>query len=551
MGAGPLIPGLTVASILSLGIAAVLVYIVRPLLFSPLSKIPTAHPTSRFCWLWIYYIRWAGLENTTLYHLHQAKGPILRLGPNELSINCYDEGVKTIYIGGFDKPEYYFNRFSAYGAANMVSMMHSKEHSVRRRMFANVFSKSKIFSCPSLRASATTIIFERLLPVFSSAAKAGRPVEIHSLTCAYALDLLQAYQFGMSLGSDFLRNRQTREWHLSQYFARIPHLFWISEFPTLVSVSGWLGMGIVPQHVTAARTGLEAWFLNKCDAAERLMATELELRVEDIPIVYVQGRRAFAKADQEFDEGERLPAGANQPQSASHRLEIASDMLDFNAATLETSGDALVYIYYELSRHRDMQERLRQELHTLSPSMSCDPSDQTCASQPPALPDPKDVDELPLLDAIIQETLRLYPAAEGGQPRVTPSPPCSLAGFENIPPGVRVQSSAYSLHRNPDVFPEPEAWRPARWLDASPAQRVEMKRWFWAFGSGSRMCIGNHLARYSIKYAVAAIYSNFTSGLEKKDFASPVVKADGSAVGERHNLYLRFRRVDHDCESMN
>jgi hypothetical protein len=50
------------------------------------------------------------------------------------------------------------------------------------------------------------------------------------------------------------------------------------------------------------------------------------------------------------------------------------------------------------------------------------------------------------------------------------------------------------LHRNEEVFQEPEMWRPERWLEATQDERDEMARWFWAFGSGGRMCIGNNLA---------------------------------------------------------
>lgn len=70
-----------------------------------------------------------------------------------------------------------------------------------------------------------------------------------------------------------------------------------------------------------------------------------------------------------------------------------------------------------------------------------------------------------------------------------------------LPPGVRVSAQAYSLHRNEDVFPDAERWDPERWLiDArkDPKQEQdrlkEMMRWFWAFGSGGRMCFGNHFA---------------------------------------------------------
>jgi hypothetical protein len=49
--------------------------------------------------------------------------------------------------------------------------------------------------------------------------------------------------------------------------------------------------------------------------------------------------------------------------------------------------------------------------------------------------------------------------------------------------------SPYSLHRNPAVFRDPLVFNPERWL-GDPKEVAEMKKWFWAFSSGGRMCIG-------------------------------------------------------------
>lgn len=96
-------------------------YIVYPAFLSPLSKMPAAHWTSHFLPLWISYIRYMNRENKTIFRLHQEKGPILRLGPNDLSVNCYEGGLKTVYTGGFPKNDFYANRFTNYGSV-LVSM---------------------------------------------------------------------------------------------------------------------------------------------------------------------------------------------------------------------------------------------------------------------------------------------------------------------------------------------------------------------------------------------------------------------------------------------
>lgn len=108
-----------------------------------------------------------------------------------------------------------------------------------------------------------------------------------------------------------------------------------------------------------------------------------------------------------------LPQIPSQPYP--HRIEIASEMLDHNTAALETSGVTLTYIHYLLACRPELQAQLREELLTLAPPILY-PSPGSC----PTLPDPKLLDDLPLLDAIVQETLRLYAPAPGSQPRATP-----------------------------------------------------------------------------------------------------------------------------------
>jgi cytochrome P450 len=76
------------------------------------------------------------------------------------------------------------------------------------------------------------------------------------------------------------------------------------------------------------------------------------------------------------------------------------------------------------------------------------------------------------------------PASE---PRALPLPTV-IEGY-TIPARTIVSVSPYSLHRHSEVFVEPLRFNPDRWLD--PSNNIaEMNKWFWAFSSGGRMCIG-------------------------------------------------------------
>jgi cytochrome P450 len=89
------------------------------------------------------------------------------------------------------------------------------------------------------------------------------------------------------------------------------------------------------------------------------------------------------------------------------------------------------------------------------------------------------------------ETLRLNASIPGPQPRISPAG-AFLNDYGPLPAGTRVSAQAYSLHRNEEIFPEPENWDPYRWTQGHGTS--EMMKWFWAFSSGGRMCIGSNLA---------------------------------------------------------
>jgi cytochrome P450 len=169
-------------------------------------------------------------------------------------------------------------------------------------------------------------------------------------------------------------------------------------------------------------------------------------------------------------------------------ISAASEIVDHLTAGFEEIGVSLMYIVQELCHHPKVQQRLRYELSNLAVI--------------DGLPDPRTLDALPLLTSIIYETLRLDTVHAGPQPRIVPPEGCKLeapnaAEEYEIPAGCRVSAQAYTLHRNADVFEQPHVWLPERWMMADELKLREMRRWFWAFSSGGRMCLGNNLAVHS------------------------------------------------------
>lgn len=105
----------TIVALLVLAGLAIYHLILYPAFLSPVSKIPSAHPTAAFSEAWILWIRYRKRNNRATLAAHQRYGPIVRMAPNELSINCVDGGIRTVYAGGFEKHDWYPRLFPSYG----------------------------------------------------------------------------------------------------------------------------------------------------------------------------------------------------------------------------------------------------------------------------------------------------------------------------------------------------------------------------------------------------------------------------------------------------
>jgi hypothetical protein len=109
------LPLVSLIALLALAGLVLYKFVLYPAYLSPLSKIPNAHPTAPFSEAWILWTRHNMRNNRATLVAHQKHGPIVRMAPNELSINCVDGGIRTVYAGGFEKHDWYPRLFSTFG----------------------------------------------------------------------------------------------------------------------------------------------------------------------------------------------------------------------------------------------------------------------------------------------------------------------------------------------------------------------------------------------------------------------------------------------------
>ena len=370
----------------------------------------------------------------------------------------------------------------------MFSTGFNRPHSARKRMLSNIYSKSVVNASSVLQTQVSTILYQRLLPrlVALHSSEYKGVFEASSFLSACTMDIVTSYIFGLRASSNFIDNPDQLAWFLDLYKSRHGHTFWPQEFPRLTRfLKKWLRIGLSPSWVDEANEKIEKWTKKMCDDAANVMQ-QGEAEKQDVPSVYQQLSGAVTKE------------GATKSVSdMDARAVIASEVLDHLAAGFDTSAITLTYVVHELSIRRDIQSLLQQELRKLSPRL--------VISSSPDLPDPKAVGALPILHAVIWETLRLHPAIPGPQPRFTPPQGCQLGpdGKYFVPGGVRVSASAGMLHQNEDVYECANEWRPERWLQidkVNDEKRRDMEsRWFWAFGRSVHILDGTlHIFFYNL-----------------------------------------------------
>ncbi|KAL2829312.1 cytochrome P450 monooxygenase [Aspergillus pseudoustus] len=515
-------------------------FVLSPMYLSPLAKIPSAHPLASISSLWILWKRYHSQENATVHAAHEKYGPVVRLGPRDISVNCIKGGIQTIYTGGFDKHDFYSTQFHVFGLQNMFSMEPSKPHAARKRHIASAYTKSHITSSPTMSANTKVLIHDRFLLRLSQIATHKLTVDLYKLFKGLLVDFITVHMFGLARGSNMTIHEEHLDELLTDFGERQMYQwsFWNSECHGLANKLGRFGLMQPPKPAAERPWGLEPMTIRMLDGAiEELKILESdpeykETHIGNYPTVYAYLKKGLdAAAQKEF--GTTPPA-----DEQAQYMTIASELGDQIPAGFDTSAVTLTYIVYELSKRPDLQAALRSELRSLTAPLSY--------ASAPHIPPFKDLDALPLLQAITQETLRRYPALPGSEPRVTPSRGCTLGPNDEyqVPGNVRVSAQVYSVHRNAEVFPEPESWRPERWLDGDGmlVKDAEMTRWFWAFSSGQRMCIGHNLAVYEIKNIIAAIYTNFSVAVVDETGIEP---SDGYASGPRgRKLMVKLMPVD-------
>jgi cytochrome P450 len=150
----------------------------------------------------------------------------------------------------------------------------------------------------------------------------------------------------------------------------------------------------------------------------------------------------------------------------------------------ETTSIALSNAFYRLHRSPHTLAKLREELDELGPEPSVD-----------------EIVNLPYLEAVCNETLRLVPIVPAVA-RILRAP-MELHGW-HLPEGTAVSVAIGAIHHNPEIYPNPMEFRPERFIETR-----YLPHQFMPFGGGHRRCVGATLAMHEMKLVLAELLKNW------------------------------------------
>ncbi|KAL4862796.1 hypothetical protein BDV12DRAFT_190146 [Aspergillus spectabilis] len=423
---------------------------------SPLSQIPSASilaPVSRL--LWEFPMEYRGQLTLALPILHQKLGPLVRIGPNQVSFYDLDIYTRVHKPGSaYVKDPRVYSQFVQDGHPALFSITDPKEHALRRRHMGLLFNRSRV---PSL----TQMMLEEIShfsTLFHSLSSRDGLIDLVPTCRALEGDIVSRFAFGNAIGAiDSLMVAGEELQIIKENDLQSSKMPLYTNFPGLARAFEFLSTSL--SKVTGrelssvgSQRRFETW------ANDQLRAT-LDTESASSP--------SFLK----------VMAGVRIPQQCA--LSEAKEML---GPGTDTTSSTLAHILWALSLNRSLQDSLV--------------SDLAAAGWPT---DMNALESIPSLNACVKEGIRWAGSAAAMLPRIVPSGGALLGGIE-VPGGTMISSSPIWYLRDEKAFPDPHLFRPSRWLDNNDDKLTTLRNEYYLYLSVSQI-----LKRYQIDPSDIAI----------------------------------------------
>ncbi|KAF5010518.1 hypothetical protein FDECE_3335 [Fusarium decemcellulare] len=445
--------------------------------------------------------RWLDVRNgqahKTAITLHRKYGPVVRIGPNHVSVSDPRE-IKNIYglKSGYTKTAFYPIQSITWKGKVEVNLFGTRDegyHRELKRPVANAYSLTTLLSNEAAVDSCTALLIKKL----SAHADGSQVVDFGEWIQFYTFDVVGELTFAKKLG--FLDKGGDVDGMIQAIEDLLVYASQIGQIPTWHKLL--MGNPLLPILIPS----MEGW--------NKVLTFTLKA-VNDV-IGGSGSSGGELKPDGELDiknldkQGDMLSKWfalkLADPDKMSTR-DIVVHLSTNVFAGSDTTAIALRAIFYYLLKSPDKMRKLVSEIDNAAAT--------GLISSPVSFKE--STKHLPYMQAVLKEALRIHPSVGLLLERHVPSGGATICG-KQIPEGTIVGVNAWVTQHDPDVFPNPEKFEPERWLDASEEHLKMMEQSFFAFGAGTRTCIGRHIAIMEMAKLVPEILRKFELSLANPD----------------------------------
>jgi cytochrome P450 len=280
----------------------------------------------------------------------------------------------------------------------------------------------------------------------------GEPITLHDHTQEITLEVILRTVFGADAGAE--------EQKLGD---QIKHMLAVAE-----NKLSLMSMVFLSERQHLEDKPLFKWMLSRRNTVDATIYEQ------------IARRRSDPKLSERQDVLSLLLGARDDEGQGMTDVELRDELMTALAAGHETTATGLAWAFERLLSNGATYDRLRDEVRACGDS-----------------PTPEQLAALPYLDAVVKEVLRLRPVVPVVG-RVLKKD-TRLGGYD-LPAGTAVGACIYLAHRNPNVYPEPELFKPERWLGVTP----DPTTWL-PFGGGIRRCVGAAFALYEMKIVLGTM----------------------------------------------
>lgn len=347
-----------------------------------------------------------------VHALHQKYGPIVRIAPGEIAISD-PAATKEIHSVA---SRFLKVHVDIGPVPNVFSMTDPKQHNARRRLYNKGFSQASLRTHwePRVRDVARTAVSK-----IKQEAQSGK-ADIFRWWMLMSNDIICLLTIGEGFG---MLEKGEKNYHILT--AVELHLgLAIKQFSSMLNYLGQLLSPVSPELDKIFNIGKRLYGYGTL--AVKSVRAEKDANTH---------RTFFARAAEDAKADKARGSKGSEELSDA---EICVDAAGFQLAGSDTVAITLTFLLWCILNRPALRKELEQEVARIAGEVT----DAAC-------------EKLPLLNAVIDETLRLHGAAPTALRRVVPAGGATLCGYR-IPDTAIVATQAYSLHRNPEIWKDPE-----------------------------------------------------------------------------------------------